>query len=351
MTSNPRLLWVGNFLPARQGMRTVSEDLTRRLAQSGWMAIKVSYRTGRISRVLDIIFTVLYCRQHYDIACVEVYSGMAFFWAEISSMLLTWLNKPLILILHGGGLIEFSNRHGRRVANLLSRGTIVVTPSLFLQKGLTSFSSNIRYLPNGLEMDIYPFRLRKRFGHTLLWLRAFHQTYQPQIAVRVLAELTKEFPDIKLIMIGPDKEDGSLEQVQHDACRLQVNEHLSVIGMVSGSDIPGWLDCADIFLNTTLFESFGVSMMEAAACGLPIVTTNVGEIPFLWQDGCNALLVPTGDVNSMARAIGRILREDTLAASLSHQARQRAEKYDWKIILPQWFRLFRESMKKGNVKG
>lgn len=82
--------------------------------------------------------------------------------------------------------------------------------------------------------------------------------------------------------------------------------------------------------------------MEAAACGLPIITTDVGELCFLWKDGGNALVVPCNDSIAMAHATRRLLCEDGLAASLSRNARQKAEQYDWKSILPQWERLFYE---------
>ncbi len=337
-----KLLWVGNFASVQNGIRTVSASITEQLAQSGWESIKVSYRTNRVYRLLDVVFTILYRQQQYDFACVEVYSGMAFLWAEIASVLLTWLRKPLVLILHGGGLLEFSIEHRDRIVQLLNRGSVVVTPSLFLKKGLTPLFSNIRYIPNGLSIKAYPFRLRDKVGRILLWLRAFHQTYQPQMAVQILANLVKEFPDVKLIMVGPNKNDGSLEQVLQDARRLNVDSQLSVIGMVASSEIPLWLDRADIFINTTLFESFGISVMEAAACGLPIATTNVGELPFLWQDGNNALLAPADDLDSMTDIVCRLLRDDNLVTSLSRKARDTAEEYDWEIILPQWHRLFQD---------
>jgi glycosyltransferase involved in cell wall biosynthesis len=338
----PRLLWIGNFAAAGRGMHTISEELTVRLAECGWRIITVSRHTGRIKRMLNILTTILDRRHEYDLAGVEVYSGMAFLWAEISSLLLTGLHKPLVLVLHGGGLVEYAKDHPDRMRRLLKRGSVIVTPSFFLQSGLASYFPNIRQLPNGLEISSYPFRLRHKLDHTLLWLRAFHQTYQPQLAVRVLGELVQEFPDIRLIMVGPDKADGSLEQVQEEARRLEVLDHLSIVGLIPGHEVPAWLDGADIFLNTTLFESFGVSVMEAAACGLPIVTTNPGELPFLWQHGEDALLVPVDDVHGMAEAVRRLFLEDNLAASLSRSARRKAEQYDWKHILPQWEQLFFE---------
>ena len=113
-------------------------------------------------------------------------------------------------------------------------------------------------------------------------------------------------------------------------------------GAVPKVEVPQELQKYDIFINTTRYESFGVAVMEAAALGLPIVTTNVGELPYLWTDGEDALLVPSEDAGAMAGAIKRVLSEPGLAERLSRNARAKAEGYDWSSILPQWENLIQE---------
>ena len=143
-------------------------------------------------------------------------------------------------------------------------------------------------------------------------------------------------------MFGPDKGDGSLEQVKSEVRRLDLEGRVGVPGAVPKTGVPAALNSGDIFLNTTNYESFGVSVMEAAACGLCIVSTNVGELSLLWQDGHDALLVQPGDAKAMAAAVRRILSEPGLAERLSRNARAKAERFDWSVILPQWEALLLE---------
>ena len=342
LSKKPGILLVGNFLSSHVGTRSVCEDLSVHLSGAGWLVVETSHRLGRIPRLLDMLFTTLLRTREYNLAYVEVYSGPSFIWAEFVVGLLRCLHKPVVLVLHGGGLVSFAEKHSTRVVRLLKNAQVVVTPSLFLQAGLKYINSNIRYIPNAIDISLYPFRLRSKPAPKVVWLRAFHAIYHPELAILALSYLAKDFKEIQLTMIGPDKHDGSLDSVIALADKLGIRSHLSIIGSILKTDVPNKLADGDIFLNTTRFESFGVSVLEAAACGLPVVSTNVGELSYLWQDGKNALLVPADDPKEMANAIRRVLSEPGLAESLSGNARQKAEAYDWTHLLPKWENLFLE---------
>jgi glycosyltransferase involved in cell wall biosynthesis len=92
----------------------------------------------------------------------------------------------------------------------------------------------------------------------------------------------------------------------------------------------------DIFLNTTHVDNTPVSVLEAMACGLCVVSTNVGGIPYLLEDEYDDLLVTSDDPVAMTTAVRRLLIEPGLAPRLSRNARQKAEQFDWSNILPQW---------------
>ncbi len=336
------ILLVGNFLSSYTGTRSVGEELSLRLFAKGWKTIETSHQLRRTFRLLDILSSAIVYRKEYQIAYVEVYSGLAFFWAEMVMYLLLLLHKPVVLALHGGGLVEFAQTHPVRVSRLLRQGQVIMTPSLFLQAGLKQYSSTIRYLPNAVDVSHYEFQLRHHPARKIIWLRAFHKIYEPELAVKVISFLVKEFKDITLTMIGPDKKDGSLSSSLKLAEILDVASHIDIAGSIPKSKVPIWLTKGDIFLNTTCFESFGVSVVEAALVGLPIVTTNVGELSYLWENEKTALLVPPNDPEAMAVAVQRILTEPELAEHLSQNARNKAEQFDWSVILPQWEALFEE---------
>jgi glycosyltransferase involved in cell wall biosynthesis len=115
-----------------------------------------------------------------------------------------------------------------------------------------------------------------------------------------------------------------------------VSNLISFPGQVPKEEVPLWLHKGDIFLNTTNVDNTPVSVIEAMACGLCIISTDVGGIPYLLQQEQDALLVPPDDADAMARAVHRILTEPGLAEHLSRQGRQKAEDFDWSVIMPKW---------------
>ena len=326
---------IGNFL-AYKGVTSPTEEIARHLKASGWKVVYASSKTARLARLVDMIKTTWGHRHDYKSAHVDVYSGAAFLWAEIVCRLLRVLGKPFTLTLHGGNLPAFSRRWPGRVHNLLQSAVVVTAPSGYLLDQMRPYRQDLLLIPNGLHIQAYRFRGRTRVSPKLIWLRSFHAMYNPQLAPKVLNLLATEFPDIHLTMVGPDKGDSSLEKTMRKAQEMGVADRISFQGQVPKADVPYWMDRGDIFLNTTYIDNMPVSVIEAMASGLCLVSTDVGGIPYLLEHEKDALLVPPDDPSAMAAAVRRILTEPDLAARLSENARQKAEQFDWSVILPQW---------------
>jgi len=331
------LLVVGNFLSASGGAPGVCEELAVRLSRNGLNVITASQKPGRFARLADMVMTAVKRRHDYAVAQVDVYSGPSFFWAEVVCSTLGWLGKPYVLTLHGGNLPEFAARWPGRVRHLLTSAQAVTAPSGYLKEQMDPYRcGDIRVIPNPIDVHSYPFRTRGPAHPNLIWLRAFHHIYNPVLAVRLLDGLVTRYPQVRLVMVGPDKGDGSLQQTKAEADRAGLTGKITFTGAVSKRDVPEVLAQSDIFLNTTNVDNTPVSVIEAMACGLCVVSTRVGGMPFLIAHEHDGLLVKPGDARAMSAAVRRFLEDPAFARSCSQNARRKVENWTWPNILAEW---------------
>lgn len=336
------VLIIGNMAGKMGRGQAVCESLKVLLENAGWRVFIASGYVPWYMRIADMLWTAFKYRAQYPVALIEVFSGRAFIWAEVVAWLLRRLKKPYILALYGGDLPFFSERHSSRVKKLLNSASVVISPSEYTRKLMLPYRSDIQVLSYGVDQSVYNFRLRDKPEPLLMTIRAFHSIYNLSMAPKVLAMLVEEFPDIQLVMTGGDKQDGSWESVERISMDLNIKNRVKMLGFVPREDLPGLLDRAGVLLNTPNVDNTPVSLLEAMACGLCIVSTNVGGLPYLLEDGVDALLVPPNDPEAMASAVRRILTGPGLAPRLSLNARRKAEQFDWSVILPQWENLFCE---------
>ena len=331
---------ISNFLPQPKFNKNIWHSLAERLSETGWDVITTSDKINRVHRLLDMIWCILLERKRFKLAQIDVFSGKAFLFAEICCVLLRLIKKPIVLTLHGGGLPEFATKHPQRMKHLLGMANRVTTPSQFLREELQSYYPKIDVLPNPVDISHTIYRQRDKAYPKLIWIRAFHAVYNPTMAIDVLKLLSPDFPHIHLTMIGPDKRDQSLKNVMASIKLFNLQNIVRVISGVAHQEIPTFLNQADIFINTSNYDSFPRSIIEAMANGLCVVTTNVGGIPYLAEHLEEAMLVAPDHPAEMAEAIRQIIENKQLARRLSINARKRAERYDWTVILPQWDKLF-----------
>ena len=154
--------------------------------------------------------------------------------------------------------------------------------------------------------------------------------------MRVLAALAAEFPGARLTLIGGDSGDGAPALVNEAVRALGLTDRIEMAGGVPKYEVPMRLQGGDVFLNTTNVDNTPVSVIEAQACGLCVVSTNVGGVPYLVEHGRTGLLVPPRDEVAMLAAVRSVLRMPVLASSLSLNGRHAAEALGWSTILPSW---------------
>lgn len=331
------LVYIGNMLEGRGGAPTSIDVLPGLLRAEGVEVSTASSRKNKLLRLLEMQKLLFSKAKSANLVLIDTYSTQNFWYAVISAQLCRWLKLPYILFLHGGNLGERLQKNPKMSRRLFGRSRCNIVPSEFLLKKFSKKGiANLRHIPNSISIEDYPFRERKNIRPRLLWVRSFSEVYNPLLAVKVLEKLKEKYKEAELCMVGPAK-DGSLEVCKHYVQK----KSLPVVfpGKLSKTE---WLHLSgnyDLFLNTTNVDNTPVSVMEAMALGLPVVSTEVGGMPYLIRDGKEGLLVPPNDETAMLNAVEYLLGNPEEVQALTVKARKKVENFDWEKVKQQWLKL------------
>jgi N-acetyl-alpha-D-glucosaminyl L-malate synthase BshA len=178
--------------------------------------------------------------------------------------------------------------------------------------------------PRVYDRAAYPPLLREQVGakkKILIHVSNFRPVKRVRDIVRIFAGVQREMP-AALVMVGDGPDRGAAEQEARD---LGVHEHVYFLGKLDA--VAPLLASADLFLLPSENESFGLSALEALACGVPVVCSNAGGLPEVVRDGVTGSLRPVGDVEAMAAAalaiLGDRVKWDSMSAAAAKDARTR----------------------------
>ena len=330
---NIKILYIGNNLFNKTGYPTTLQTLSNLLTSESYSLVKTSSKLNIIFRMLDMIYNILKYQKTIDIVLIDTYSTLNFYYAYLCSLLLKTLKKPYIPILHGGNLPDRLKKSPRLSKSIFDNAYINVAPSEYLFNIFEKKGFNTICIPNALQVEGYKFKYRKELSPKLLYVRSFADIYNPEMAINVLFQLKQDYPNAKLCMIGPDR-DGTLKNVKELVKELNLESAVEFTGVLTKKSWHKKSEDYDIFINTSNVDNMPVSIIEAMALGLPIVTTNVGGIKFLIKDKINGILVKPNDENAMANAIQYFIENGS--GNMTQKAREQIEAYQWNVVKHKW---------------
>lgn len=329
-----KILYIGNRLKHDKVTITSVDTLGMFLKREGFEVHTSSSVKNKYFRLLDMCLAVLKHRKEIDIVLIDTYSTKNFYYAIAVAWCCKRVNIPYIPILRGGNLPERLQKDKKKCAFLFNNAHNNVSPSHYLQEVFLQFGyKNVVCIPNSIEIKNYQFNQRPVKPY-LLWVRSFAKIYNPLLALQVYKKLLHQHPDAKLCMVGPEK-DGSLARCKKYA--KDQNLPVEFTGKLSKQEWIEHSKDSSIFINTTNFDNTPVSVIEAMALGLPVVTTNVGGIPYLLKENEDVLLVQPNSETAFIEALETLLNEQQTVALLTKNARKKAESFDWEKVKYQWF--------------
>lgn len=337
MKQKQSLLYIGNKLSKKGSTVTSIETLGNFLSQEGYSVISVSSYKNKIFRLLDMLWATFKYRNTVSIVLIDTYSTQNFYYAVAVATLCRILKMPYVPILRGGNLPNRLQKSKRTSQKLFNGAKTNVAPSQYIFEEFKKEGfKNLTYIPNTIEIKNYPFQESGNVKPKLLWVRSFSEIYNPLLALEIVEILQKKGMKVSLCMVGPDK-DGTWERCKKVVKEL--NLPVTFTGMLAKKEWIALSQEFDIFINTTNFDNMPVSVMEAMALGLPVISTNVGGLPFLIENNVDGILVPPNNSEAFVSAIEDLCTNSSQAQKLTENARLKMEGFDWKKIKHNWIAL------------
>jgi len=246
------------------------------------------------------------------------------------------LRKRVVLHYHSGEAADHLARWHRSVAPLLRLVDEIVVPSSYLQGVFASRGYRARVIPNVIDTSQFHDRARAPLRPWLLSVRNLERNYRVDSTVVAFARLKARFPEATLTVAGYGSQERELRRLVN---RLGVGG-VQFLGRVDPVALPAIYDAAHIFVNSSVVDNQPVSILEAFASGLPVVSTPTGDIATMLRGGEAGLLIDPEDPSAMADAVTRLLEEPGLSSRIARRAREEAERYTWPRVREQWNALY-----------
>jgi glycosyltransferase involved in cell wall biosynthesis len=339
-----RIGLVGPLPPPAGGMANQTHQLAELLGNEGATVVPVQsnapYRPAFIGRVpvvraafrlLPYLVALWRAAGRCDVFHVMANSGWSWTLFAVPAIRIARLRGvPVVVNYRGGEAETFLERAHERVRRTLNQCAVLAVPSGFLQTVFGRYGIRAEILPNIVDLSrFHPAEQGRQRGAHLIVARNLEPIYDNATAIHALALVRQVRGDARLTITGTGPEEPWLRRL---AVELDLGDFVRFAGRLDRDAMARLYREADIALNPSTVDNMPNSVLEALASGVPVVSTNVGGVPYIVQDGTSALLVPPRDPQAMATAVLRLLDNSHMVESMVTAGRSQVPRYAWERV-------------------
>ncbi|MCW5661946.1 MAG: glycosyltransferase [Burkholderiaceae bacterium] len=275
-----------------------------------------------------------------DLIHLMANSGWSWHLFAVPAIWIGWLRRvPVVVNYRGGEASGFLASCAGLVRFSMRRASKLVVPSGYLQEIFAEYGMSSDILPN--VVDLTRFRPSDAWpppDPVLLVARNLEPLYDNASALRAFARVRERWPKAMLIIAGTGPQANELRDL---ADELGLAGTVSFVGRLDRDAMAALLRGASVALNPSLADNMPNSVLEALASGIPVVSTAVGGVPYMVENGRTALLVPPRDDKAMGDAVMRLLADGALARRLAAAGLQSVRGNAWDQVAPKLAALYR----------
>jgi glycosyltransferase involved in cell wall biosynthesis len=361
-TTGLRIGLVGPLPPPFGGMANQMRQLEQLLRDEGVVVeliqVNSPYRpqwAGRIKGIRAVFrlfpYLIHLWQSANKVQLFHVFANSGWSWHLFAAPAI-WIarlkKKPIIINYRGGEADAFFDKDFFWVRPSLYRTNAIIVPSGFLEAVFQKrgFSSSI--VPNIIDLSRFSVgtntkNLSKTNSPNILVARNLELIYDNATALRAFSIVIKHFPSAQLTITGSGPERQTLENL---VVELGLQDAVTFTGRVDNNDMAALYQSSDIMVNPSLADNMPISVLEALASGVPVVSTNVGGVPFLVVHDNTALLVPVQDPTAMADAILALLNNPIKARQIRSAGLNAVKNYSWPEVRSRLLAVYENVLRK-----
>lgn len=310
------------------------------------------YRYPRTFRFkyTDISFQLFFKPLMHDVDIVHIQRGSppgavaGYIYAKVK-------RKDFILSYHGDPISSTDEGIKKKVImrifnmmlkRMLDSAKIISTLSLeFIKESifLKNYIDKIEIIPNGIDIKEYDipkskYECRKYLnlptkGKIIIFVGALTKRKGVDVLLKAMKEVANTFPDSYLVFVGDGLMKKNLENMSKT---LEIDHIIRFEGFVTGIKKVMLYKSSDILVLPSFSEGFGMVLLEACACGIPIVVSDLDAVKIIVKNGHNGLFARKGDNRDFAEKIISLFRDENKMQVMSQNAKDIAKKFSWDLI-------------------
>ena len=270
-------------------------------------------------------------------------SGLAWFLLAAPAVQAAYRQGVPVVVNYRGGLArDFLRQSAQRVLAVLRLADALVVPTNFLRDIFAEHGVEARVIPNVVDVGVFApdaiVRVASDAPHVIV-TRNLETIYGVDVALRVAARLRAVFPRLRMSIAGSGPERAALEAL---SASLGLADTVRFTGRLEVAQMAALYREADVVLNTSRVDNTPNALLEAAASGVPIVSTDAGGIPYLLQHGKTAWLAPVDSAEELAAGVERVLNDESLRKSMREAGLTLANSCSWPVVRAQWLGLYEQ---------
>lgn len=293
---------------------------------------------GNVFQRLFNIIKIFRNAQNYDLVFASGCAYTGFLPIIVGTYVAKWYNKPLIIDFHDGQAKVFMHKWGKYAQHIMRYGTVTVATQ-FLYDIFKNYKLKVVLIPHHFDFTqiIHNKNNKYQWNKKFIWTRAFYPLYDPETALKAAKLVLEIYPDMEFHFFG----DGPLRK------KLEKKYKMAGIifrGHIVHNDLLKEYGEFSVFINTSLYDNFPISIVEAAANNLLVITTPVGGIRTLYsEDEC--LFFRPRNYKELAHHILKVIENPYKFVKFVNNLKNKVLKFTWSNVKDKWLNLLIQLMR------